>query len=451
MTAATETICAVATPPGHGGIGIVRVSGPAVPHLAEAVLGRLPAPRHARLGVFRDAAGEVLDEGIALYFPAPNSFTGEDVLELQGHGGPVVLERVVRALCALGARRAEPGEFSRRAYLNDRMDLTRAEAIADLINARTEAGAGAAMRSLSGAFAGRVDELVEGVTGLRAYVEAAIDFADEEIDFLDDPALSRRLAALRDTLAATLTEARRGRTLNEGLAVAIVGRPNAGKSSLLNRLAGSDAAIVTDIPGTTRDVLRERVSIDGLPLQIMDTAGLRDSDDPVEQEGVRRARRAVSEAEHVLLVVDDREGITEAERALAGELTAGTALTIIRNKIDLSGAVPGVEPAGELGPEVRLSARTGAGMDVLATHLHAAAGHDAAPASAFAARARHVDALERADAALAAAAEQLDAHAAGELVAEELRAVQEALGGITGRVSSEALLGRIFATFCIGK
>ncbi|WP_018717454.1 tRNA uridine-5-carboxymethylaminomethyl(34) synthesis GTPase MnmE [Arhodomonas aquaeolei] len=451
MTAATETICAVATPPGHGGIGIVRVSGPAVPHLAEAVLGRLPAPRHARLGVFRDAAGEVLDEGIALYFPAPNSFTGEDVLELQGHGGPVVLERVVRALCALGARRAEPGEFSRRAYLNDRMDLTRAEAIADLINARTEAGAGAAMRSLSGAFAGRVDELVEGVTGLRAYVEAAIDFADEEIDFLDDPALSRRLAALRDTLAATLTEARRGRTLNEGLAVAIVGRPNAGKSSLLNRLAGSDAAIVTDIPGTTRDVLRERVAIDGLPLQIMDTAGLRDSDDPVEQEGVRRARRAVSEAEHVLLVVDDREGITEAERALAGELTAGTALTIIRNKIDLSGAVPGVEPAGELGPEVRLSARTGAGMDVLATHLHAAAGHDAAPASAFAARARHVDALERADAALAAAAEQLDAHAAGELVAEELRAVQEALGGITGRVSSEALLGRIFATFCIGK
>ncbi|WP_435104336.1 tRNA uridine-5-carboxymethylaminomethyl(34) synthesis GTPase MnmE [Arhodomonas sp. AD133] len=444
-----ETICAVATPPGRGGVGIVRVSGPAVAAIAESVLGAVPTPRYARFARFRDGDGGVLDEGIALYFPGPHSFTGDDVLELHGHGGPVVLDRILRRLTGLGARLARPGEFSERAFLNDRLDLAQAEAIADLIDARTEDGARAAMRSLSGEFSQRIDALVEAVTELRVYVESAIDFADEEIDFLGESAVSDRLADLRERLDDTLAAARRGRLLAEGMTVVIAGRPNAGKSSLLNRLAGTEAAIVTEVPGTTRDVLRERIQLEGLPLHVVDTAGLRESADIVEQEGIRRAWQAIESADRLLLVVDDRDGPGTAEAAVAERLPAGCGVSVIRNKADLTGREPGVGD-GPLGPEVVLSALTGAGFDALATHLKAVMGF-APEASDFTARRRHLDALERADVHLEAAALQLQDYAAGELVAEELRAVQEALGEITGRVTTEDLLGRIFSTFCIGK
>ncbi len=444
-----ETICAVATPPGRGGVGIVRVSGPAVAAIAEAVLGVVPNARHARFARFHDGDGSVLDEGIALYFPAPHSFTGEEVLELQGHGGPVVMDRILRRLTGLGVRLARPGEFSERAFLNDRLDLAQAEAIADLIDARTEDGARAAMRSLSGAFSQRVNALVEAVTELRVYVESAIDFADEEIDFLGESAVSDRLTELRGRLAETLAVARRGRLLAEGMTVVIAGRPNAGKSSLLNRLAGTDAAIVTEVPGTTRDVLRERIQLDGLPLHVVDTAGLRESADLVEQEGIRRAWRAIEGADRLLLVVDDRDGPGSAESAVVESLPAGCGVTLIRNKADLTGREPAISE-GPLGPEVTLSALTGTGFDALAGHLKSVMGY-APEASDFTARRRHLDALERADVHLEAAALQLTDHAAGELVAEDLRAVQEALGEITGQVTTEDLLGRIFSTFCIGK
>ncbi|WP_440996846.1 tRNA uridine-5-carboxymethylaminomethyl(34) synthesis GTPase MnmE [Arhodomonas sp. SL1] len=446
---ATDTICAIATPPGHGGVGIVRVSGPAVPVIAEGVLGTVPRPRFARFAAFRGEAGEVLDEGIALYFPGPRSFTGEDVLELQGHGGPVVMGRLLARVVALGARHAEPGEFSQRAFLNDRLDLAQAEAVADLINARTEAGARAAMRSLTGEFSQRVEALVEGVTRLRIHVESAIDFADEDIDFLADPAVAHRLAGLQEDLEQTLAAARRGRALGEGMTVVIIGRPNTGKSSLLNRLAGGETAIVTEIPGTTRDVLREQIRIDGLPMEVLDTAGLRDTDNPVELEGVRRAWQAIERADRVLLVVDDTAGPGPAECELAARLPAGTALSVIRNKIDLTGVAPGTGP-GSLGDEVRLSAHTGAGMEALASHLKAVMGYSPGD-STFTARRRHIEALETAGGHLQVAAGVLAGEAAGEVVAEELRLAQEALGEITGRVTSEELLGRIFATFCIGK
>ncbi len=446
----TDTIAAVATPPGRGGIGVIRVSGPHSAAIAEAVCGALPLPRQAALRRFRAGDGAVLDEGIALYFPAPHSFTGEDVLELQGHGGPVVMDLLLARVCELGGRPARPGEFSERAFLNDKLDLAQAEAIADLIASDTAAAARAALRSLQGEFSRRVHALVEGLIELRMYVEAAIDFPEEEIDFLADGVIAERLGELRERLSALQAAAGQGRLLRDGMTVVIAGRPNAGKSSLLNHLAGREAAIVTAIAGTTRDVLREHISIDGMPLHVIDTAGLRDSDDPVEREGIRRAWAEIEAADRILMVVDDRLGLNHEERRLRERLPPATPVTVLYNKIDLSGRSPTVRD-GAWGTEIRLSAKTEAGLDLLREHLKACMGYHGGEEGVFMARRRHLDALDRATAALERAAYQLEVIRAGELVAEELREAQNALAEITGEFTSEDLLARIFSSFCIGK
>ena len=446
----TDTIAAVATPPGRGGIGVIRVSGPLSAAIAEAVGGPLPSPRQAALRRFCAGDGAVIDEGIVLYFPAPHSFTGEDVLELQGHGGPVVMDLLLARVCELGARPARPGEFSERAFLNDKLDLAQAEAIADLIASDTAAAARAALRSLQGEFSQRVHALVEGLIELRMYVEAAMDFPEEEIDFLADGVIAARLRALREQLSALQAAAGQGRLLRDGMTVVIAGRPNAGKSSLLNHLAGREAAIVTAIPGTTRDVLREHISIDGMPLHVIDTAGLRDSDDPVEREGIRRAWAEIAAADRILMVVDDRLGLDREEQRLRERLPLATPVTVLYNKIDLSGGSPMVRD-GEWGTEIRLSAKTEAGLELLREHLKACMGYHGGEEGVFMARRRHLDALERATAALDRAAYQLEVIRAGELVAEELREAQNALAEITGEFTSEDLLARIFSSFCIGK
>jgi tRNA modification GTPase len=446
----TDTIAAIATPPGRGGIGVIRVSGPLSVAIAEAVCGDLPAARQAAFRRFRAGDGVVLDEGIALYFPAPHSFTGEDVLELQGHGGPVVMDLLLARVLELGARPARPGEFSERAFLNDKLDLAQAEAIADLIASDTAAAARAALRSLQGEFSQQVRELIEGLIDLRMYVEAVIDFPEEEIDFLADGVIAGRLGKLRERLSALQATAGQGRLLRDGMTVVIAGRPNAGKSSLLNHLAGREAAIVTAIPGTTRDVLREYISIDGMPLHVIDTAGLRDSDDPVEREGIRRAWAEIAAADRILMVVDDRQGLTAEDRALRERLPAGTAVTVLYNKIDLSGRTPTVGD-GAWGTQIRLSAKTEAGLDLLREHLKACMGYHGGGEGTFMARRRHLDALERAAVALERATYQLEVIRAGELVAEELREAQNTLAEITGEFTSEDLLSRIFSSFCIGK
>jgi len=448
--AASDTIGAVATPPGRGGIGIVRLSGPATRTIAAGLLGRCPPPRVARLQPFRAADGETLDVGLALFFPGPASFTGEDVLELHGHGGPVVLDRLLARTLELGARLARPGEFSERAFLNGKLDLAQAEAIADLIASGSEAAARSALRSLQGAFSARIAALVERLTALRTYVEAAIDFPDEAIDFLADGQVARGLEALAGELATVAAAAARGRLLHDGLTVVIAGPPNAGKSSLLNRFAGQESAIVNEIPGTTRDLLREYVQLDGLPLHLVDTAGLRASDDRVEQEGIRRAREALARADRALLVLDDSTRDPAAEAALRASLPAGLPVTVVRNKIDLSGR-PAGPGAGPDGPEIALSLVTGDGFDALREHLKEVSGYSGSESGDFMARRRHLDALARAGQALDVAGEQLAGDAGGELVAEELRLAQQALGEITGAVTSDDLLGRIFAEFCIGK
>ena len=450
MRGMTDTIAAVATPPGRGGIGVIRVSGSLSAAIAETVCGALSAPRQAALRRFRADDGAVIDEGIVLYFPAPHSFTGEDVLELQGHGGPVVMDLLLARVCELGARPARPGEFSERAFLNDKLDLAQAEAIADLIASDTAAAARAALRSLQGEFSRRVHTLVEGLIELRMYVEAAIDFPEEEIDFLADGVITERLRELRERLSALQAAAGQGRLLRDGMTVVIAGRPNAGKSSLLNHLAGREAAIVTAIPGTTRDVLREHISIDGMPLHVIDTAGLRDSDDPVEREGIRRAWAEIEAADRILMVVDDRLGLNCEERRLRERLPLDTPVTVLYNKIDLSGRSPTVRD-GEWGTEILLSAKTEAGLDLLREHLKACMGYHGGEEGIFMARRRHLDALERATAALERAAYQLEVIRAGELVAEELREAQNALAEITGEFTSEDLLSRIFSSFCIGK
>lgn len=443
-----ETICAVATPPGQGGVGIVRVSGPRAGALADAVAGPLPPPRQATFRRFRDQDDSILDEGLLLWFPAPHSFTGEDVVEFQGHGGPVLLDRLLRSLVSLGARIARPGEFSERAFLNGKLDLAQAEAVADLIAASSEAAARAAIQSLRGAFSERVHALTDALIALRVHVESAIDFPDEEIDFLGDGAIAARLAEVRAQLAAVRRAAAQGQVLRDGMTVVIAGRPNAGKSSLLNALAESDTAIVTEIAGTTRDVLRERIQIDGMPLHVIDTAGLRDAADVVEQEGIRRAWKAIAEADRLLLVADDRVGTGPLEERILAERPASTPVTLIRNKIDLSDGEPG--RSDEAGMAViRLSAKSGAGLDALREHLKQCMGYTAGEGS-FTARRRHMDALDRAEHGLALAAGQLE-DGAGELMAEELRQAQQALAEITGEFTSEDLLGAIFSTFCIGK
>lgn len=443
---AQATICALATPPGQGGVAVIRVSGPAVPDLAHALVGRLPAPRRAVLARFRDGDGTTLDEGLVLYFPAPHSFTGESVLELQGHGGEVVVDRLLRRLHALGARPARPGEFSERAFLNGRLDLTQAEAIADLIAADSEAGARAALRSLDGAFGDAVRELVAGVTRLRVHVEAAIDFSDEEIDFLADEAVTGQLHGLLDQLRTLQAKAGQGRILRDGMQVVLAGPPNAGKSSLLNALTEDDTAIVTDVPGTTRDLLREHLHIDGMPLHVIDTAGLRDDPDRVEAEGIRRARAAIAKADRVLLIQDIREALIDPA-ALA--LPEGVPLTRVLNKVDLTDSPPGwcADPEEAI---IAVSALTGTGLPELREHLKSAMGYGEA-ASHFSARRRHVDALARAADHLALARRALEQERAGEIAAEELRLVQQHLGEITGEFTTEDLLGEIFSSFCIGK
>ena len=446
---ATDTIAAIATPPGRGAVGIVRVSGPKVAAIAHGVLGRLPQPRTVQFATFRDAAGTPLDQGIALYFAAPASFTGEDVLELQGHGGAVVMDLLLRRVVELGARLADPGEFSRRAYLNDKLDLAQAEAIADLIDSQTAAAARSALRSLSGEFSTRVNALREAITRLRMYVEAAIDFPEEEIDFLADQRVIIDLDALVQRVDTLLQGAHNGRLLHDGITLVIAGPPNAGKSSLLNALTGQDSAIVTPIPGTTRDILREHIAIDGLPVHVIDTAGLRDTGDVVEREGVRRARAALAQADHALWVFDGHDDPHASGLADAG-LPPGLGITRVRNKADLTGVAPGLHDV-EGTPEVSLSAKTGAGVDSLRAHLKHLVGFDAIGEGDFSARRRHLDALRRAHDHLLDGRRALHQGHAGELLAEDLRLAQAALGEITGEFTADDLLGEIFSRFCIGK
>jgi len=445
-----DTIVALATPPGRGGVGIVRASGPGVVDIARALLHTLPAPRHARYGPFFDSDGNILDHGIVLYFPGPASYTGEDVLELQGHGGPVVLDMILQQVIALGARPARPGEFSERAFLNDKMDLAQAEAIADLIDSASQQAVRSAQRSLQGEFSTLIHNLVERITALRLYVEAAIDFPEEEIDFLADDSVRTRLADIDAALAGILASARQGCLLREGMSVVISGRPNVGKSSLLNRLARREAAIVTDIAGTTRDVLREHITLDGMPLHIIDTAGLRDSSDPVEQLGIQRARDEMARADRILLMVDRHADPRGA--ASAGLIPAGyrQKLTVVHNKIDLTEEEPRLREENGV-TEILLSATTGAGIDLLCQHLKACMGYHNPGEGSFMARRRHLDALQRARQHVGHGQQQLEHHQAGELLAEDLRLAQAALGEITGEVTADDLLGRIFGEFCIGK
>jgi len=444
-----DTIAAIATPAGRGGIGIVRVSGLAVPAIAAAMLGAIPAPRQALLRTFVDAEGTQLDTGLALYFPAPNSFTGEDVLELHGHGGPVVMSLVLKRVCELGARLAKPGEFSERAFLNDKLDLAQAEAIADLIDSGNVQAARAAMRSLRGEFSARVHELVDALIALRMYVEAAIDFPDEELDFLSDGKVAERLASIRKHFDSLRAAAVQGSLLREGMTVVIAGRPNAGKSSLLNRIAGHEAAIVTEIPGTTRDLLRENINLDGLPLHVIDTAGLRDSGDVVEQEGVRRAWEVIRSADRVLLVVDDSQGFSADDTRSLEQFPDKLPVTLVYNKIDLTGRRPEFKESGA-SVYVALSAKTGQGLDLLRNHLKTAAGFHHTVGGTFMARGRHLQALERARDHLDEAQLRLQ-ECACELLAEELRLAQLCMSEITGEFTSEDLLTRIFSSFCIGK
>ena len=442
---ATETIAAIATPPGIGGVGIVRVSGPLATRLARAITGRELAPRTASLCRFRDADGGLLDEGVALLFPAPRSYTAEDVLELQGHGGPVVMDLLLRRCLALGARLARPGEFTERAFLNGKLDLAQAEAVADLIESSTALAARLAGRSLQGVFSHRIHALVEELIRLRTSIEAALDFPEEELDLLADASLAGQLDRIIAGTRGIADDAHQGQIIREGFRVVIAGPPNAGKSSLLNALSRTDAAIVTPIPGTTRDLLERDIQIDGLPIRIVDTAGIRDSDDPIEQEGIRRARGQITQADLVLWIYDGATPHADAQAAPVDQ-----PLTRIRNKIDLIGAAPGILDAGT-GPEISLSVSTGDGLDLLRDHIKGRAGLTTRTEGQFIARRRHTDALERALNSLALARDQLGRNAGAELVAEELHQAQRIFGEITGDFCSDDLLGRIFSSFCIGK
>lgn len=449
-----DTIAALATPPGRGGVGVIRLSGPQALVLAQAFLGFEPRPRYAHYGPFLDETGDVLDEGIALYFPGPHSFTGEDVLELQGHGGPVLMDRILASATVRGARLARPGEFSERAFLNDKLDLAQAEAIADLIESSSEQAARSALQSLQGAFSRVVSGLIEELVQLRVYVEAAIDFPDEDVDFLGDGKVAADLQALLESLDRTVQEAHQGTLLRDGMQVVIAGKPNAGKSSLLNALSGQDTAIVTEIEGTTRDVLREQIQIDGMPLHIIDTAGLRDSADEVERIGIDRAWAEIEKADRVLLLVDsvttpDTDPAT-LRTGLPRQLPEGLPVTVLRNKADLSGETPGFTDHDGT-PVIRLSAQSGEGVDTLREHLKDCMGYQTAAEGRYMARRRHLDALERARSMVVQGQTQLSEFGAGELLAEDLRQAQDALGEITGAMTPDELLGEIFSSFCIGK
>lgn len=447
MALTNDTIAAIATPPGRGGVGIVRLSGPDVPDIARKLFSALPEVRKAEFKRIKDNHGGLIDEGIVLYFAAPHSFTGEHVLELQGHGGPVVLQGMLDRVCELGARPARPGEFSERAFLNDKLDLAQAEAIADLIDAGSQQAARAALRSLEGEFSAEVDAIARTMLELRMYVEAAIDFPEEEIDFLADDRLTGQVAQLQSSLDSLLHKAEQGARLREGLTLVIAGAPNAGKSSIMNRLAGREAAIVTAIPGTTRDILREEIVLDGLPLHIIDTAGLRETTDPIEKEGIRRAEAEIARADRVLLIID----ASAVEQPIS--LPAGIPVSRIINKIDL------ILPNKEQNPvnirqneaEIRVSAKTGAGFSALTSHIRQIAGLEGPVEGSFSARSRHLEALRRAQRHVEQGFAALTVSRAGELLAEELRLGHVTLGEITGKVSSDELLGEIFSRFCIGK
>ncbi|WP_373099264.1 MULTISPECIES: tRNA uridine-5-carboxymethylaminomethyl(34) synthesis GTPase MnmE [Pasteurellaceae] len=449
-----DTIVAQATPIGRGGIGILRVSGPLAAEVAQQVLGKCPKVRMADYLPFKDADGSVLDQGIALYFKAPHSFTGEDVLELQGHGGQVVLDLLLQRIVQIdGVRLARPGEFSEQAFLNDKLDLAQAEAIADLIDASSAQAARSALKSLQGEFSRKINQLVDAVIYLRTYVEAAIDFPDEEIDFLADGKIEGQLRDIIAQLDSVSAEARQGSILREGMKVVIAGRPNAGKSSLLNALAGRDAAIVTDIAGTTRDVLREHIHIDGMPLHIIDTAGLRDATDEVERIGISRAWDEIEQADRILLMqdsTDNSQDWAQVRSEFLTKLPKDIPLTVVRNKADLSGEREGISERDGYSV-ICLSAKTRQGIDLLREHLKQSMGYQTGTEGGFLARRRHLEALQQASAHLHAGLIQLVEFHAGELLAEELRIVQTHLGEITGQFTSDDLLGHIFSSFCIGK
>lgn len=443
---ARDTIVAAATPPGKGGIGIVRISGDDAGKLAQALIGELPEPRMATRATIHDKQGEKLDSGIALYFPGTASYTGEPVLEFHGHGGPLVVASVIDAAVDMGARRAEPGEFSKRAFLNGKLDLAQAEAIADLIDSGTSQAAKAALRSLSGSFSHAVQGLQQQLLDLRLHVEAAIDFPEEEIDFLADDELLRKTQHCADAFAKLQREASIGRVLRDGLQLVIVGKPNVGKSSLLNLLSGQEAAIVTEVAGTTRDILREQIGIDGLAVELVDTAGLREDPDRIEAEGIRRAREALRSADGALWIQD-----ASANRAgeLDEKIPDDIPVIILRNKIDVTDEPPGLVKEDPV--TLNVSAKTGAGIDELRETIRKLTGYRDLGEGAFTARRRHVDAIVNAHEHFQRGREALDKDKAGELFAEDLRLSHEALGEITGAVSSDDLLGRIFSEFCIGK
>ena len=447
--AAHDTIAAVATPAGAGGIGIVRLSGPASGAIGRALTGKKLKQRIFHFVAFRDGTGTALDRGLAVFFAAPASHTGEDVLELHAHGSPVVLDLLLRRVIELGARAARPGEFSERAFLNGKLDLAQAEAVADLIGSGSEAAVRAAQRSLEGEFSRRVQNLLDALVRLRAWLEAALDFPDDDVDFLGAPQLATELAALRQGLADLLAAARRGVVLRDGLHVVIVGRPNTGKSSLLNALAQSDRAIVTAVAGTTRDLLRETINLDGIGLTLVDTAGMHSSADVVEREGMRRARAELAAADVAILVT--RSADVEADRILLQECASTATRLIVMNKIDLSGEPARREEHPDRETHLYLSARRGDGLELLRAELARLGGRGEDMHGAFSARRRHVDALQRVQRHLDASAHALLETRAGELAAEELRLAQRALGEVTGAYGSDELLGAIFSTFCIGK
>lgn len=437
-----DTIAAVATAPGRGGVGVVRISGPRCRAIAQNITGKILTPRYAELCDFRGGDGDVLDQGIALFFEHPKSFTGEDVLELQGHGGPVVLSMVLARVIELGGRQANPGEFTERSFLNGKMDLAQAEAVLDLVNSASRQAAKGAMRSLSGVFSRRVTDIDHDLLELRVFCEGAIDFPEDEVDFFSESDFAQHLESVRAKVAALTAEARQGEILSDGLNLVLVGEPNVGKSSILNRLSGQDRAIVTSEPGTTRDTLSADFELDGLPVRIVDTAGLRESSDPIESEGVERARRAMVSADAIIWVIDDQKEL--ADQSTMGD-DDSLAKMVVRNKADLT-----KRPVGRLDERtVRVSALTGQGFADLREVLKGLVGYQAGE-GAFTARRRHLEALAAASKALGTAAEGL-AGGAGELVAEDLRVAHEHLGAIVGQVSADDLLGEIFASFCIGK
>jgi tRNA modification GTPase len=442
-----DTIAAIATPPGNGGVGIIRISGNNALSVAQQLTNKTLQPRHAHYASFYESDGTIIDSGLALFFPNPASFTGEDTVEIQGHGGSVVLDMLLRRILSLGARLANPGEFSERAFLNGKLDLAQAEAIADLIASSTEQSARSAQKSMQGVFSEQINFFVEELIELRIYVEAAIDFVDEEIDFLSDGVVENRIIRLLQSIQAILVTAQQGRLLRDGMTVVLAGKPNAGKSSLLNALAGHDAAIVTDIAGTTRDVLKERIQIDGMPLHIIDTAGLRESDNAVEQEGVRRAHAEILKADKILLLIDVNDPEPDS---ISKTLPSNISITKVYNKIDLLKIQPKITE-NENGTQIYLSVKQGIGMDLLQQHLKQSVGFDGATDNVFISRRRHIEALTKGEHFVQNALEQLQNNLAGELVAEDLRQAQNHLSEITGEFTSDDLLGKIFSSFCIGK